>query len=54
MLEALNQTQPETQFYQWRGYRCAYEVRTSPNQVDDTRSPLLLLHPIGVGLSRHF
>ncbi|MBW4660017.1 MAG: alpha/beta fold hydrolase [Drouetiella hepatica Uher 2000/2452] len=54
MPELLQQTQPETQFYQWRSYRCAYEVRTSPNQVDDTRSPLLLLHPIGVGLSRRF
>jgi len=58
MLEALNRhpTQPETQFYQWRGYRCAYEVRTAmPRQVpSDDPLPLLLLHPIGVGLSRHF
>ncbi|HEY9628932.1 MAG TPA: alpha/beta fold hydrolase [Coleofasciculaceae cyanobacterium] len=52
MLDALNQTQ--TQFCQWRGYRCAYEVRTAPTQMANDEPPLLLLHPIGVGLSRRF
>ncbi len=47
-------TVPPTQFYPWRDYRCAYEVHTSlPPTVDDS-TPLLLIHPIGVGLSRHF
>lgn len=44
---------PETQFYYWRNVRCAYEVR-SPETVDASKLPLLLVHPIGVGLSRHF
>lgn len=50
---------PSTQFYQWRGYRCAYEVW--PAEQGDQAQPaypahpaLLLLHPIGVGLSRRF
>jgi pimeloyl-ACP methyl ester carboxylesterase len=46
--------QPETQFYSWRGYRCAYEVRSTQETADSEPPPLLLLHPIGVGLSRHF
>jgi pimeloyl-ACP methyl ester carboxylesterase len=44
---------PETQFYYWQNLRCAYEVR-SPQTVDASKLPLLLVHPIGVGLSRHF
>lgn len=40
-----------TQFYSWKGYRCAYEF-LAPEQSQGV--PLLLLHPIGVGLSRHF
>lgn len=43
-------TFPPTQFYTWNNHRCAYEIYTSVN--NDT--PLLLIHPIGVGLSRHF
>lgn len=43
---------PDTQFYEWRGYRCAYERWTAPQA--DNSTPLLLLHPIGVGLSRRF
>lgn len=51
----LTQTIPAPQFYQWQGHRCAYEIRT-PSQppVDEHKTPLLLLHPIGVGLSRRF
>lgn len=48
-----NRTVPPTQFYTWKGYRCAYEVYTPDDSVDDC-TPLLLIHPIGVGLSRHF
>ena len=40
-------------FYTWENYRCAYEVHT-PNPTVDDSIPLLLIHPIGVGLSRHF
>ena len=50
---------PETQFYTWQGYNCAYEVSVKADLDDQTEAqtdqpPLLLLHPIGVGLSRHF
>lgn len=37
------------EFYTWQKYRCAYE--TVPC---DASPALLLIHPIGVGLSRHF
>jgi pimeloyl-ACP methyl ester carboxylesterase len=43
---------PVTQFYGWRGYRCAYELW--PPQDGSAGEPLLLIHPIGVGLSRRF
>ncbi len=37
------------EFYTWQKYRCAYET------IPGNASPaLLLIHPIGVGLSRHF
>jgi pimeloyl-ACP methyl ester carboxylesterase len=40
-------------FYTWKGYRCAYEYYPGrDNQTADI--PLLLLHPIGVGLSGNF
>lgn len=42
---------PATQVYSWRGYRCAYEVWSAG---DANTTPLLLIHPIGVGLSRRF
>ena len=43
-----------TQFYTWKNYRCAYE-HYSPDVGEDRHStPLLLIHPIGVGLSRQF
>lgn len=41
-----------TQFYEWKDYRCAYEVHHSSD--DASTPPLLLIHPIGVGLSRWF
>lgn len=44
-------TIPNTEFYTWKNYRCAYEHYT-PETQDST--PLLLIHPIGVGLSRRF
>ncbi len=42
-----------TQFYQWRGYRCAYEVQRS-GVAESEATPIVLIHPIGVGLSRRF
>lgn len=50
----LSQETTETQFYTWNDYQCAYEV-LSPMATNKT-SPvaLLLIHPIGVGLSRKF
>ncbi|MBD0334910.1 MAG: alpha/beta hydrolase [Cyanobacteria bacterium Co-bin13] len=41
----------QTRFYEWNGYRCAYEVH-SPQAT--AQPALLLVHPIGVGLSRRF
>lgn len=45
-------TTPSTQFYTWKNYRCAYEFYTPTST--QTNIPLLLIHPIGVGLSRQF
>lgn len=45
---------PPTQHYHWQGYRCAYEVQTRGAGGDAEQVPLLLIHPIGVGLSRRF
>lgn len=42
-----------SQFYTWNNFRCAYDVQT-PSKVNPEGIPLLLIHPIGVGLSRHF
>ncbi len=42
---------PPSEFYTWQGYRCAYELYPS---MPDSDIPLVLLHPIGVGLSRYF
>ncbi|MGK7890347.1 MAG: alpha/beta fold hydrolase [Leptolyngbyaceae cyanobacterium] len=41
-----------TQYYQWLSYRCAYEILPSLSTPSGT--PLVLVHPIGVGLSRRF
>ncbi|RCJ15711.1 alpha/beta hydrolase [Nostoc sp. ATCC 43529] len=46
-------TASPSQFYTWRNYRCAYEVR-QPSNITPEGVPLLLIHPIGVGLSRQF
>ena len=43
-----------TQFYTWKNYRCAYEHYTPNVGEDRHNTPLLLIHPIGVGLSRRF
>lgn len=37
-----------SQTYSWNGYRCAYDL------IEGQGTPLLLIHPIGVGLSRRF
>lgn len=42
------------EFYTWHNYRCAYEVYTPTDDSAKTKNPLLLVHPIGVGLSRFF
>lgn len=44
---------PPTEFYSWKQYRCAYQLYTPAASAGDN-IPLLLIHPIGVGLSRHF
>lgn len=43
-----------TQFYTWKNYRCTYEVHTTTDEDNNDKIALLLIHPIGVGLSRHF
>ncbi|WGV24833.1 alpha/beta fold hydrolase [Halotia branconii] len=45
--------QSPTQFYTWQNYRCAYELHQPINSISEG-IPLLLIHPIGVGLSRQF
>ncbi|MGB3692389.1 MAG: alpha/beta hydrolase [Spirulinaceae cyanobacterium] len=42
-----------TSFYDWLGFSCAYEIH-KPTVVNHNKPALLLLHPIGVGLSRLF
>ena len=41
-------------FYTWQDYRCSYELYTPGDSTTDHGIPLVLLHPIGVGLSRNF
>ncbi|QMS92308.1 alpha/beta hydrolase [Nostoc edaphicum CCNP1411] len=48
-----NLTASPSQFYSWQNYRCAYEVHQPINTTSEG-VPLLLIHPIGVGLSRQF
>lgn len=45
---------PTTQFYTWNNYRCAYEHYAPVVREGRDSTPLLLIHPIGVGLSRRF
>ena len=41
--------------YKWRGYRCAYDIHaTESTGIAPQPTPLVLIHPIGVGLSRRF
>jgi pimeloyl-ACP methyl ester carboxylesterase len=47
------QEAPPTQFYTWKNYRCSYSIH-QPTPSTEKEIPLLLVHPIGVGLSRHF
>ncbi|BAZ27703.1 hypothetical protein NIES4074_01300 [Cylindrospermum sp. NIES-4074] len=46
-------TPSPTQFYTWQNYRCAYQLHQPINSPTEG-IPLLLIHPIGVGLSRQF
>ncbi len=40
----------QTLFYTWKTYRCAYQAYPG----DESKIPLVLIHPIGVGLSGNF
>lgn len=46
-------TNPPSEVYTWQGYQCAYAFYPASEATTDS-IPLLLLHPIGVGLSRYF
>ena len=46
-------TAPAPQFYTWNNFRCAYEFYPS-GESGSNNLALLLIHPIGVGLSRCF
>jgi pimeloyl-ACP methyl ester carboxylesterase len=52
MITQDKQTNP-TEFYTWRNYNCSYEVNYCTNS-NPLGTPLLLIHAIGVGLSRNF
>ncbi len=45
---------PASQMYTWQGYRCSYELYPASEATTDNNIALVLLHPIGVGLSRYF
>ncbi|MCF4970403.1 alpha/beta fold hydrolase [Nostoc sp. CMAA1605] len=47
------QASPPTQFYSWQNYQCAYTLH-QPDNYQPEGTPLLLIHPIGVGLSGKF
>lgn len=53
MTNTLNITISPTQFYTWQNYRCAYDMY-QPHNSQSEGMPLLLIQPIGVGLSRQF
>lgn len=42
-----------TKYYTWQNYRCAYQAIVD-NETSTSYPPLLLIHPIGVGLSGKF
>lgn len=48
-----DKTASSTQFYTWNNLGCAYDIINHENSTPEG-IPLLLIHPIGVGLSRHF
>jgi pimeloyl-ACP methyl ester carboxylesterase len=50
---ASHATTSPTQSYTWQNYYCTYEAYQPTNSPPEG-IPLLLIHPIGVGLSRHF
>ncbi|MDJ0697173.1 alpha/beta hydrolase [Mastigocoleus sp. MO_188.B34] len=53
----LNTITSSIQFYNWNNYRCAYEFyqpNNQPNASNSYLTPIVLIHPIGVGLSRKF
>ena len=52
-LSAISSIKSPTLFYEWQKYRCAYDVYQPTTATEDS-IPLLLIHPIGVGLSRVF
>jgi pimeloyl-ACP methyl ester carboxylesterase len=52
-LSAMSYIKSPTLFYEWKKYRCAYDVYQPTTATEDS-IPLLLIHPIGVGLSRVF
>ncbi|MEK0181969.1 MAG: alpha/beta hydrolase [Oscillatoriales cyanobacterium] len=52
-VSAIQSIKSPTLFYEWQSYRCAYEVYRPTTATEDS-IPLLLIHPIGVGLSRVF
>jgi pimeloyl-ACP methyl ester carboxylesterase len=51
-LSATSSIKSPTLFYEWKNYRCAYDFY-NPTVANENRITLLL-HPIGVGLSRIF
>lgn len=53
MANTLNIRISPTQFYRWKKYRCAYEIHQPSDSINEGIA-LLLIHPIGVGLSRQF
>lgn len=44
----------EKKIYTWQGYQCYYEYYPAINSINNHESGLLLIHPIGVGLSGTF
>ena len=42
-----------SQFYSWQNFRCAYTIFGN-QELSTTTCPLVLIHPIGVGLSGKF
>jgi pimeloyl-ACP methyl ester carboxylesterase len=53
MVNTFNIRIEPTQFYTWNNYRCAYDIH-QPTNGEAEGVALLLIHPIGVGLSRQF